>query len=183
MVQTVVIIVIALVVAVFAGWTDRHGGWAAVTGNVRRGVDWTKEQLPKKAPAPAPALATTGAVGAGGETGAAGTEEAGGAGEAVETAPPESAEPAHRVVVEGVLAPRLPEPRGAPRVAHWWRAAGLLLLGVFAVFFPDSLTTLVVVLIGLAALYLALTEAIAAWGSPRAERADEEPEQSPTDGA
>jgi hypothetical protein len=77
-----------------------------------------------------------------------------------------------RVVVEGALAPRLPEPRTSPRTTHWWRAAGLLVIGLFAVFSPGSLTTLVVVVLGLVALYLALTEGVAAWGSPRPAKPD-----------
>jgi len=176
MVQTVVVIVIALIVALFAGWTDRHGGWAAVTAAVRRGTDWTKQQLPTKAPAPAPALATAG-VGAVAVDAPEGTDTV--------EAPP-APEAGTRAVVEGVLAPRLPEPKGPPRAAHWWRAAGLLVLGLYAVFSPASLTTFVVVALGLAALYLALTEGIAAWGSPKPEPVDEPDggaEESPPDEA
>ncbi len=159
LVQTIVIIVIALVVALFAGWTDRHGGWAAVTAAVRQGIAWIKDQLPERKPAPAPALATAdGGVAA---APADGTEVAAGA--------PRTA----IAVVEGALAPRLPPPKSSPRSAHWWRAAGLLALGLFAVFSPGSLTTLVVVLIGVAAIYLAVTEGIAAWGTPREQPTDD----------
>jgi hypothetical protein len=153
-VQTLVILVLGLLVAPFAGWTDRHGGWAAVTGTVRQGATWTKQQIPTRTPAP-DAAADEGAPPA-----------------AVGVAPTPSAP---RAVVEGALAPRLPSPRGAPRAAHWWRAAGLLVLGLFAVLSPGSLTTVVVVLLGLAALYLALTEAVAAWGSPKAGVPDAPP--------
>ena len=151
-VQTIVIIAIALAVALFAGWSDRHGGWAAVTAAVRRGIAWIRAQLPERTPAPAPALATAdGAVVADSDaTGAA-------------SGTPHTA----IAVVEGALAPRLPVPKTSPRSAHWWRAAGLLALGLFAVFSPGSLTTLIVVLIGIAAIYLAVTEAVAAWGTPR----------------
>ena len=165
-VQTIVVIVIALIVALFAGWTDRHGGWAAVTASVRRGAEWTKQQLPKKAPAPTPALATAGVGSLAGDA------------PAPVGAPNASAAPetGTRAVVEGVLAPRLPEPKGPPRAAHWWRAAGLLVIGLYAVFSPGSLTTFVVVALGIAALYLAITEGIAAWGSPREPKTpDDEP--------
>lgn len=177
-VQTVVIAVLALLVALFAGWTDRHGGWAGVTAAVRRGVAWTKQQLPTRTPAPTPALAAAGA----GAVVTAGPVDATAAPSAT-TEVDEGVGPAGsgtRAVVEGVLAPRLPEPRSAPRAAHWWRAAGLLVLGLFAVFSPGSLTTLVVVILGLAALYLALTEAVAAWGAPRPPRP---PEPETVDGA
>lgn len=146
MVQTIVIMVIALAVALFAGWTDRHGGWAAVTATVRRGIAWIRAQVPERAPEPAPALAT-----------------ADGTGTAEATGDPHTA----IAVVEGALAPRLPTPKSSPRSTHWWRAAGLLALGLFAVFSPGSLTTVIVVLIGIAAIYLAVTEGVAAWGTPR----------------
>jgi hypothetical protein len=165
MVQTVVIIVLALVVAVFAGWTDRHGGWAAVTAAVRRGVTWIRAQLPERAPAPAPALtATDGTIDADATVAADGGDAAVVAAGASTTA---------LAVVEGALAPRLPQPKTSPRSAHWWRAAGLLALGLFAVFSPGSLTTVIVVLIGIAAIYLAVTEAVAAWGTPREQSADD----------
>ena len=48
----------------------------------------------------------------------------------------------------------------------------LLIIGLFAVFSPGSLTNIVVILIGLALLYLAITEAIAAWASPKEPRVD-----------
>jgi hypothetical protein len=155
-VQMAVILVIALLLAVFAGWTDRHGGWPAVTAAVRRGRDWARDQLPERAPEPVPVGADGTAV-----VGAAAT-----------TASVEPEERTTRVVVEGALAPRLPAPRTSPRTTHWWRAAGLLVIGLFAVFSPGSLTTLVVVVLGLVALYLALTEGLAAWGSPRPPKPD-----------
>jgi uncharacterized membrane protein HdeD (DUF308 family) len=68
------------------------------------------------------------------------------------------------------LAPRLPQPKRRARSAHWWRAAALVIVGLFAVFSPGSLTNIVVVLIGLALLYLAITEALAAWASPKEPR-------------
>ena len=165
-VQTVAILVIGLVVALFAGWTDRHGGWGAVVATTKRGGAWAKAQLPQRTPAPTPALATAGAAGVavGGPTDDA-TEAAEGT-EATGAEPEGSA----RAVVEGVLAPKLPAPKSSVRAAHWWRAAGLLALGLFAVFSPGSLTTVIVVLLGVAALYLAITEAVAAWGSPAPEK-------------
>ena len=159
MVQTIVIIVIALVVAVFAGWTDRHGGWATVTAAVRRGIAWIRAQLPERAPRrPRRSRTADGTVAA--EAAAA---VDGGDAAVVAT----GASTTTLAVVEGALAPRLPPPKTSPRSAHWWRAAGLLALGLFAVFSPGSLTTLIVVLIGIAAIYLAVTEAVAAWGTPR----------------
>lgn len=152
-VQTVVILVVAVVVAVFAGWTDRHGGWAGVVATVKRGGAWARAQLPSRTPAPA--LATTGA---GVVTGT--TDEGPATGEDIEVAA--------RAVVEGVLAPKLPAPKTSARTTHWWRAGGLLALGLFAVLSPGSLTTVVVVMLGIAALYLAVTEAVAAWGTPAA---------------
>lgn len=169
-VQTVVILVIALVVALFAGWTDRHGGWAAVVATTKRGGAWAKAQLPTRPPAPALAAA-----------GGAGTAVAGPTDDATEVTEETGAESegSARAVVEGVLAPKLPAPKSSVRAAHWWRAAGLLALGLFAVLSPGSLTTVIVVLLGVAALYLAITEAIAAWGSPGPER----PAGEPPDGA
>ena len=73
-------------------------------------------------------------------------------------------------MASGVLATRLPEPKRHARSAHWWRAAALLVVGLFAVFSPGSLTNIVVILIGLALLYLAVTEALAAWASPKEVR-------------
>ncbi len=158
LVQTIVIIMIALVIAGFAGWTDRHGGWAAVTAAVGRGTAWIRAQMPERAPVPA--LATSDAT------------DAGGTGDA--TKPALGASTTALGVVEGVLAPRLPEPKTSPRSTHWWRAAGLFVLGLFAVLSPGSLTTLIVVLIGLAAIYLAVTEAVAGWGTPRASGVTED---------
>jgi len=171
-VQSVVILVLALLVALFAGWTDRNGGWAGVEAAFRRGTAWAKAQLPQRAPEPALATAAAGAVPAPTST------EAGGEG-AVEAGVAATT----RAVVEGALAPRLPEPRRAARATHWWRAAGLLVLGMFAVLSPGSLTTIVVVLLGVVALYLALTEALAAWGSPKptaAPAAATPPAESPS---
>ena len=152
--QGVFFSVLGLVVALGAGWTDRHGGWAGVKAKLRGGSDWAKAQLPQKsaAPTPTPALVAVGSADTGGT----------------------------RAVVEGILAPRLPEPPRKARVAHWWRAAGLLVVGLFAVWSPGSLTNVIVVLLGIAALYLAVTEAVAAWGSPRESKAttDEAPETS-----
>ena len=53
------------------------------------------------------------------------------------------------------------------RGVHAWRAAALLGLGLFAVLAPGGLTTVVVVLLGVGALYLALIEGVAALRSPR----------------
>jgi uncharacterized membrane protein HdeD (DUF308 family) len=52
-----------------------------------------------------------------------------------------------------------------------WRALGLVALGLFAVLEPDTVTDLVAVVVGLALLYLAVLEAVAAAHTP--SRADE----------
>ncbi|GMU79196.1 MAG: hypothetical protein AMXMBFR46_19890 [Acidimicrobiia bacterium] len=189
MVQGVVFSILGLLVALGAGWTDRHGGWAGVTGAVGRGSRWVKAQVPTRA-APEPALVAA----ADGPTGgaapaaiAAGVSAAPGEGVSGEAAPGEgapgegapgvaAAAPPVRVAAHGVLAPRLPEPPRKARTAHWWRAAGLLVLGLFAILSPASLTTVIIVLLGLVALYLALTEALAAWASPREPAEPDEPE-------
>lgn len=165
--QGIVFSILGLLLALGAGWTDRHGGWASVTAKLRGGADWAKAQLPEKAAAPA--LATVGAA-AGADVGAsdAGATSTGVATAVAEVEPEMVADTGGtRAVVGGILAPRLPEPPRKARVAHWWRAAGLLVLGLFAVWSPGSLTSVVVVLLGIVALYLAVTEAVAAWGSPR----------------
>jgi hypothetical protein len=143
-----------------------------VTDRFRQGVRWTKAQLPKAAPAPGPAaLATVGAgTTAGGVPDAVEGETVAAGDDAIAPEAP-TEEVRARAVVEGILAPRLPEPPRKARAAHWWRAAGLLVLGLYAVFSPGSLTSVIVVLLGVVALYLAITEAIAAWGSPREPKA------------
>jgi len=153
-VQGIVVLVVGAVVALAAGWIDRNGGWAAVTATARRGVAWVRAQAAQRPPGVVVATTPAGSA--------------------------ESAEPADgavgpaevvRGLVQGALAPRLPGP--ADRSAHWWRAAGLLVVGLFAVLSPGSLTTVLVVLLGVAAIYLALTEALAAWATPRrGERPD-----------
>ena len=179
LVQGVIFAVLGLIVGLLAGWIDRQGGWAAAMDARKRGSKWVRDQMPKRA-APAPV-----AVAAGGGTVAAvadGADRVDGdgdidAGEPVEETLPGASttgEPAGAmagVVASGVLAPRLPEPKRRARSAHWWRAAVLVIVGLFAVFSPGSLTNLVVVLIGLALLYLAITEALAAWASPKEPRA------------
>ncbi|MFA5882615.1 MAG: hypothetical protein WDA60_02065 [Acidimicrobiia bacterium] len=170
--QGVFFAVLGLLVGLGAGWTDRHGGWAGVKDAFGRGVGWAKAQIPEKVPAPA--LATAGvAVGAG-------TASAGTATEAAATGPEAGGPEGTRAVVEGILAPRLPEPPRKPRVAHWWRAAALLVLGLFAIWSPGSLTSVIVVLLGIVAVYLAVTEAVAAWGSPREPKEPAESDTSDT---
>ena len=168
LVQGVIFVVLGLVVGLLAGWIDRHGGWAAATAAMKQGRGWMRDQMPKKA-----APATVAAAGAG----ATATATIAVGGDAVEETVPGASptgEPAGAmagVVASGILAPRLPEPKRRPRSAHWWRAAALVVVGLFAVFSPGSLTDLVVILIGLALLYLAITEALAAWASPKEPRA------------
>jgi hypothetical protein len=163
LVQGVIFCVLGLVVGLLAGWIDRNGGWAAATAATKRGGAWLRDQMPKKAaPTPVPVVvaATDGASPALVEAVSPGASATG-----------EHAGALAGVVASGVLAPRLPEPKRRVRSAHWWRAAALLIVGLFAVFSPGSLTNIVVILIGLALLYLAVTEALAAWASPKEPRA------------
>jgi hypothetical protein len=150
-VQSVVVLVVGAAVALAAGWIDRTGGWAAVTEAARRARAWLRAQAAGRPPGtPVPPAASTTAT-----TSTGPTDEA--------TGPVEVA----RGLVQGALAPRLPAPGRTGRSARWWRAAGLLVVGLFAVLSPGSLTTVLVVLLGVAAIYLALTEALAAWATPR----------------
>ncbi|MFM8304041.1 MAG: hypothetical protein ACKOA9_07070 [Actinomycetota bacterium] len=151
-VQGVAFAVLGLLVGLGAGWTDRHGGWAVVRARLGRGADWAKSRVPPSSPAPAPAAAGTAGPAS------VDVEERVGA-----VAPRTGA----RAVVAGVFAPRLPEPPHRTRAAHWWRAAGLLLVGLVAVVSPGSLTTVIVVLLGVLAIYLAVTETVAASTTPR----------------
>jgi hypothetical protein len=177
LVQGVIFSVLGLVVGLLAGWIDRNGGWAAATDASKRGGAWMRGQMPKRTtPTPVPAaVATTGGAPAAVEDVGAGASPTGGHAGALAG-----------VAASGVLAPRLPEPRRRARTAHWWRAAALLVVGLFAVFSPGSLTNIVVILIGLALLYLAITEALAAWASPKEPRSvadgnDAAPQSDPSD--
>lgn len=168
-VQAVVIGILGLLVALAAGWIDRHGGWASARAAMGKGTSWARQQMPKKA-APASVDAAPGvALATASDTGV----EAGVDGGA----------PASLLITQGVLATRLPQPARKARVVHWWRAAALFLVGLYAVFNPGSLTNIVVVLIGLAALYLAITEAIAAWATPAEPKPVEEPAEGADDEA
>ena len=64
---------------------------------------------------------------------------------------------------------RLPRPRVETRTTHAWRALALLGLGGFTVLNPGDVARGVVVVLGLVVLYLALTEGVAAAGSPPVE--------------
>jgi uncharacterized membrane protein HdeD (DUF308 family) len=83
-----------------------------------------------------------------------------------------------RIPATGVVASRLPEPTTDRRRVHAWRAVGLIVIGLFAVLSPGSLTSAIVVILGLAALYFGVTEALAAWHAPRAPRRDGAPTDS-----
>ena len=74
-----------------------------------------------------------------------------------------------------MLAVRLPTPTRNRRAVHWWRAAVLALVALFALVSPGGLTKVVVVLLGLGLLWLALTEGLAALASPRPGRDEDEP--------
>jgi hypothetical protein len=187
LVQGVIFVILGLVVGLLAGWIDRHGGWAAAMDATKRGGAWVRDQVPKRA-APVPAaVAADGSVAADASVIPVGTDAV-----VTEAALPgasrtgEAAGAMAGVVASGVLAPRLPQPKQRVRAAHWWRAAALLVIGLFAVFSPGSLTNIVVVLIGLGLVYLAITEAIAAWASPKEPRAvavAEEVASEPADAA
>jgi hypothetical protein len=171
LVQGVLFCILGLVVGLVAGWIDRHGGWAAAMDAGKRGGGWVRDQMPKKAvPVPTAAGGDVAAVPVGSGNGDTAVVE-----EEVSPGAAPTGEPVGAmggIVASGVLAPRLPEPKRRARSAHWWRAAVLLIIGLFAVFSPGSLTNIVVVLIGLALLYLAITEALAAWASPKEPRVD-----------
>lgn len=137
-VQAFVIGILGLLVALAAGWIDRHGGWASARAAMGKGTSWARRQMPKKAAPTAEEIETPVAV------------------------------------AQGILASPLPAPARKARAVHWWRAAALFLVGLYAVFNPRSLTSIVVVLIGIAALYLAIAEAIAAWAAPSEAKPDDE---------
>jgi hypothetical protein len=62
---------------------------------------------------------------------------------------------------------RLPEPAENRRARHVWRAVGLAALAAVAFVWPNALTTLILLAVGLLALYLAVIEGLAALASPR----------------
>ena len=62
-----------------------------------------------------------------------------------------------------------PSPASRARAVHVWRAVALAAVGLFAVLDPGGLVTLIVVVIGVGVLYLAITEGVAAAGSPGAD--------------
>jgi hypothetical protein len=134
-VQSIALAVVAGVVALAAGWTQRHGisAWADA---FRRGRRRIETMFPRHAPSPDPAEAPTPVV----------------ATEAV----PELTRATDRLLA-----------RGGTRNQHTWRAAALLGIGLFAVLAPGGLTTVVVILLGVGALYLAVVEGAAALRSPR----------------
>jgi hypothetical protein len=142
-VQSIVIVVLGGVLALAAGWTQRHG-LAAWSGAFRRAWLRVEELLPR--PADAPELeARAGATATAGE-------------------PARTGDAAHAQIT-GALDRVLP--RGGVRAQHTGRALALLGLGLFAVLAPGGLTTVVVVLLGVGALYLALVEGVAAWRTPK----------------
>lgn len=137
-VQSIALAVIAAVVALAARWTQRHGisAWADAFRGGRRRIE---ALLPRRAPSPRPAEAPTPVV------------ATAGAAESV----PELARAIDRLFA-----------RGGTRDQHAWRAVALLGVGLFAVLAPGGLTTLVVILLGVGALYLAVVEGVAALRSP-----------------
>jgi hypothetical protein len=141
-VQSITLAVIAGVVALAAVWTQRHGlsAWADA---FRRLWRWVQSRFPRRAPVPTPdtepaPVPVAAATGAG----------AAGVGFEVTHA------------IDRLLA------RGGARGQHGWRAVALLGVGLFAVLAPGGLTTVVVILLGVGALYLAVVEAVAALRAP-----------------
>jgi hypothetical protein len=141
-VQSIAFAVIAGVVGLAAVWTQRHGlsAWADA---FRRAWQWVQARLPRRAEVPRPA-GEPAPVPASAATGA-------GAGKVA---------PELTRVVDRLFA------RGGARGQHGWRAVALLGIGLFAVLAPGGLTTVVVVLLGVGALYLAVVEAVAALRAP-----------------
>jgi hypothetical protein len=136
-VQSIAFAVIAGVVAVAAVWTQRHGlsAWADA---FRRLWRWVQARLPRRAPVPTPDTEPSPAPAAAATGTAAGVA------------------PEVTGAIDRLLA------RGGARGQHAWRAVALLGIGLFAVLAPGGLTTVVVVLIGVGALYLAVVEGVAA---------------------
>jgi hypothetical protein len=128
LVQSVVFGVVAVVVALAARFTDRHGrsAWAPT---VRGWWAWLQGALPRAVDGPDGVTVGAGALA--------------------------------RV--------RLPRPRVESRAVHGWRAVALLVLGLFAVLDPGGVITVLVVVVGVGVLYLAVTEGVAAAGSPTPE--------------
>ena len=62
---------------------------------------------------------------------------------------------------------RLPEPRRQVRRQHVVRALVLLLVGLIALFDTAVIVTGAVILFGVAALYFAVVEGLAAWRAPK----------------
>lgn len=73
-------------------------------------------------------------------------------------------------VITGLVASglrwRLPEPEGNQRLHHAWRAGGLGVVGITALMFPSFVTSTLVLLLGIALFYLAVTEGLAAHRAP-----------------
>jgi len=144
----IVLGIVGLLTALAAGWIDRNGGWSVARDHLRRGARWVRAQVP-----------ATG-------DGAAAPATGPGAGSTVAAAARGEVTSVHEITA-GVLAARLPTPTRNARTVHWWRAAVLLLVGIYALVSPGGLTTVVVVLLGLGILWLSLTEGLAALASPR----------------
>jgi hypothetical protein len=151
-VQTVALLVVAGIIGLVAGWTGRHGGLAGARDLVVSTYGRLREALPSRAPAPgvpAPAPGTA-ATAATAETRAGAPETVGAA------------------VGTVVARFRLPEPAENRRARHAWRAVGLAALAAIAFVWPHALTTMILLAVGLVALYLAVIEGLAALASPRA---------------
>jgi hypothetical protein len=131
LVQSVVIGLVAVVVAFAARFTQRHGR-AAWMPAIRGWWSWLQGILPL----------------------------------------PADGEDAAPAVTTAVARVRLPPPRSESRVAHVWRAVALAVLGLFAVFDPGGVGTVIIVMGGVAVLYLAATECVAAVATTAAPRVE-----------
>jgi hypothetical protein len=153
-VQSITFAVFAGVVALAALWTQRHGlhawadlfrrAWRRIEVLVPRPAEAPEVEAPapevpaRDVPVPAPDVPVAATTGV------------------ARSVPAEVTRTLDRLLA-----------RGGRRAQHAWRAVVLLGLGLFAVLAPGGLTTVVVVLLGVGALYLALVEGFAAWRSPK----------------
>jgi hypothetical protein len=151
-VQTIAFAVIAGVVALAAGWTQRHGvrAWADLFRRAWRRIEVL---VPQPSAQPAPEQPAP--------------EPSAPAQPAPEAPVPATAGGAAAVPREVTRTLDRLLARGGARAQHAWRAVALLGVGLFAVLAPGGLTTVVVVLLGVGALYLALVEGFAAWRAPK----------------
>jgi hypothetical protein len=178
-VQTILLLVLAGVIALASGWTGRHGGLAGARDTLVRGWARVREAIPQPAPTPAlqPATAHTAPAAKATKTTRATKATRTTKRTPAATKATTKRAPAPRGTPEVVGAAgafmtrmRLPEPRENRRARHAWRAVGLAAAALIAFLWPQAVVTLVVVVVGVIVLYLAAVEALAAFATP-SERA------------